>query len=228
MTIDEVYIAKHKRYICLELLIIKKGDKRMDVLISSIFQVIVFSFIPFIWWLITERKRQNFFAWVGLKKPIIKGSLRRFFLIVLTVLVSYSVIMAILMKLLLRDTETATTQFAGQGWSVLVPILIYAIIQTSLSEEILFRGFIGKRFIHYFGFAIGNTIQAILFGLLHGLPFGFVTGRWLVTVVFTLVPGTIGWIEGWINEKYASGSIIPSWGMHAVINILSALSLAFL
>lgn len=199
----------------------------MDVLISSIFQVSVFSFIPFIWWLITDRKTQNFFTWIGLEKPIIKGSLKRFILIILTVLVSYSVIMAILMKLLLKDTETATTQFVDKGWSVLVSILIYAIIQTSLSEEILFRGFIGKRFIHHFGFTFGNTIQAILFGLLHGLPFGFVTGRWVVTVVFTLVPGVIGWIEGWINEKYASGSIIPSWSMHAIVNVLSALSLAF-
>lgn len=199
----------------------------MDVLTSSIFQVIVFSAIPFVWWLITARKRENFFVWIGLKKPIIKGSIRKFFLSIFLVLVSYSVIMTILMTLLLKDTETATTQFAGQGWSALVPILIYTIIQTGLSEEILFRGFIGKRFIHYFGFTIGNTIQAILFGLLHGLPFGFVTGKWLVTIAFTLVPGAIGWMEGWINEKHASGSIIPSWGMHAVINILSALSLAF-
>lgn|GEM_PF-6247348 len=30
-----------------------------------------------------------------------------------------------------------------------------------------FRGFLGKRLIARFGFAVGNTIQAVVFGLLH-------------------------------------------------------------
>jgi membrane protease YdiL (CAAX protease family) len=194
--------------------------------VSSIVQVIAFSFVPFIWWLITARKKHNFFKWIGLKKPIIKGSLIKFLLIILTVSGTYIVLMAIVMKWLLGDVDTALTQFEGQGWNALLYILIYAVIQTSLSEEVLFRGFIGKRLANKFGFVVGNTVQAILFGLLHGLPFGLVTDNIIVTVVLTIIPGAIGWIMGWLNEKYASGSIVPSWIMHAVMNILSALSLA--
>ena len=44
----------------------------MDLLInkiaSSILQIILFAIIPFIWWIVTARKRQKFTEWIGLKK----------------------------------------------------------------------------------------------------------------------------------------------------------------
>ena len=198
----------------------------MDILISAIVQVLAFSIVPFIWWLVTARKKHSFFSWIGLKKPIIKGSRVKLICIIFAVSVSYILLMAVVMKQLLGGIDTAITQFEGRGWKALTNILIYAVIQTSLSEEILFRGFIGKRLISKFGFAVGNTVQATLFGLLHGLPFGFATGNAMVTILLTLIPGAIGWIEGWLNERYASGSIVPGWIMHAIMNTLSALSSA--
>lgn len=199
----------------------------MNIIVDSIIQVAIFFIVPFIWWLITAYKECNFFEWIGLKKPIMKGSLIKILFIILAVSGTYICLMAIIMKQLLGGVNTAAAQFEGHGWNAILYILIYAVIQTSLSEEIMFRGFIGKCFINHFGFTIGNTVQAILFGLLHGLPFGLVTGNVVVTMLLTLLPGSIGWIEGWLNEKYASGSIIPSWIMHALMNILSALISAF-
>ncbi len=199
----------------------------MDILVSSIVQVVLFSVVPFIWWLITARKKLDFLKWIGLEKPIIKDSFIKFLLILFAASGTYILLMAIVMKLLLGEVDTAVTRFEGQGWNALFYILIYAVIQTGLSEEILFRGFIGKRLTNRFGFTVGNTAQAILFGLLHGLPFGFATGNAAVTILLIMLPGSIGWVEGWLNEKYASGSIVPSWIMHAILNILSALSSAF-
>ena len=50
----------------------KRGHKIMNLLIqtliNSIIQIALFSLIPFIWWLITARKKMNFFEWIGLKK----------------------------------------------------------------------------------------------------------------------------------------------------------------
>ena len=37
-------------------------------LISGIIQVIVLSIIPFLWWIITARKKEGFFHWIGIKK----------------------------------------------------------------------------------------------------------------------------------------------------------------
>lgn len=82
--------------------------------------------------------------------------------------------------------------------------------------------------IHVLGFVGGNTVQAFLFGLMHGLPFGLYTGNLLVTFLLTLLPAIMGWVEGWLNEKYASGSIVPSWILHSTMNLLSAISSAFL
>ena len=37
-------------------------------IISSIAEILVFSIVPFIWWLIRYRKSCTFFEWIGLKK----------------------------------------------------------------------------------------------------------------------------------------------------------------
>ena len=42
----------------------------MNSLISAILQVMLFSVIPFIWWLCTARKTA-LLTWIGLQKPII-------------------------------------------------------------------------------------------------------------------------------------------------------------
>ena len=61
------------------------------------------------------------------------------------------------------------------GWSAFPSAFLFGIIQTGLSEEILFRGFLAKRLISRFGFATGNLPQGLVFGLLHGAMFFLVT-----------------------------------------------------
>lgn len=198
----------------------------ISMMLSAIIQVILFSIIPFIWWFVTARKKENFLRWIGLKKPVIEGSLIKLISLIVIVSVVYILLMSIIMTQLMGDINTATSQFSDQGIKSLPAILVFAIIQTGLSEEIFFRGFLGKRFIRRLGFKVGNTIQAFLFGIMHGLPFGLATGNILITILLTLLPAIIGWMQGWMNERCSSGSIIPSWITHAIMNILSALSTA--
>lgn len=195
----------------------------LSLLFSSMIQLVAFCFIPFVWWLITDRKT-NFFNWIGLKKPVFKGSKFKIFGVIISVAGLYIVAMFFILSTLLGDVTTATSQFAGKGLSTLPSILVYAIIQTSLSEELFFRGFLCKRLVNCFGFMVGNIIQSLLFGLLHGIPFGLATGKWFVCVLLTILPAIIGFTQGWLNEKKANGSIVPSWILHGLMNILSALS----
>ena len=37
-------------------------------LIGAVIQLLIFALIPFIWWLITARKKESFFKWIGLKR----------------------------------------------------------------------------------------------------------------------------------------------------------------
>jgi len=193
--------------------------------ISAITQLGLFSLIPFIWWLITA-KQVSFFKWIGLKKPKFSISVAKFMAIAISVSVLYTVAMIVIMQNMLGETGTATSQFSSKGIGVLPQILVYAIVQTGLSEEIFFRGFLCKRFTNRFGFKVGNTLQALIFGLVHGIPFGIATRNIPVCVLLIVLPGTIGWLQGWMNEKCSSGSIIPSWLFHATMNVFSALAAA--
>ena len=191
-------------------------------IVSSILQIVLFSVIPFIWWFITARKHEKFSSWIGLKK--IDGGKKTF--VAILMLSAAFVLSGVITLYLIRDTETATSEFAGLGATVIPAIVIYAFFNTAFSEELLFRGFLLKRLANKFGFNIANLIQAFLFGLVHGVIFFSLVevAKAIFIIVFT---GTIAWFMGYINEKSSNGSIIPSWIIHATSNTFSAICAAF-
>lgn len=195
----------------------------VSLLISAVIQVLLFSFIPFIFWLFTSRKQDNFFVWLGLTRPNIRNKAEFLWLYVCFVVVGCLTII-FLLPMLSNSTELATSQFAAQGASAIIPAIIYSFLQTGLSEEILFRGFINKRLCSRFGFTIANLSQAILFGSLHAIMLSSVSGGFEMRMIgVVLLTGGIGWILGWISQKKAGGSIIPGWLFHASSNLLISL-----
>ena len=196
----------------------------VNKIISSVMQIILFSLIPLIWWLITARKKESFFKWIGLKK-IEKENKKSSVVNMLPIAISYLIVSFITIYLI-KDIETATSEFAGMGISALLPALIYAIFNTALSEEILFRGFLLKRIASKFGYMIANIIQSTIFGLLHGFMFFNVLGI-VKTIVIILFTGIIAFAMGYINEKKANGSILPSCFIHALSNIFASIIAMF-
>ncbi len=194
-------------------------------LINSAVQIVLFTLIPFIWWLITARKETGFFKWIGLKG--IKGAKENKTLLwILGILAGFTGLSAYMLYSM-RGIEMATSEFSGLGAAAIPAVLIYAILNTSLPEEIVFRGFLLKRISAKFGFHAGNIVQAVIFGIMHGVMFFSYTGV-VKAVVITLFTGVIGWLMGFVNEKKAEGSLIPSWCIHAVANIFSGLCAAFM
>lgn len=194
-------------------------------IINSVIQIVLFTLIPFLWWLATARKKESFFQWIGLKS--IETDKKNTLAIQIAVTTGVFLIISALMLYSTRDIETATSEFSGLGFIALPSIVIYAVLNTAFPEEILFRGFILKRVAHRFGFTIGNIVQSVLFGLLHGFLFFSLTGVFQ-TILIILFTGGIGWSMGFINEKKSNGSILPSWGIHAVANLFSGICSAFL
>ena len=95
-----------------------------------------------------------------------------------------------------------------------------------MAEELFFRGFLAKRLCASLGFFRGNAIQAVIFALLHLLLFiNYLPVLSLVAI--TVLTGINGWIMGWLNEQAAGGSVIPSWMLHSLANLLVALGMAF-
>jgi len=40
-----------------------------QLLVNTIFQLIIFTLIPFLWWFFSARKKEKFQMWIGLIKP---------------------------------------------------------------------------------------------------------------------------------------------------------------
>lgn len=257
----------------------------MSYFLSAIFQLALFSLIPFIWWFILARKKNTFFSWVGLVRtepenrtlllilligvglglgigwligsivilfPLywklttreesfidwlgiktISSHYQLSMFIFLGILITINVIdltsligLDNIDEILIETDGFVAGEFYGTGMTGLLSAFTYAFIKTGLSEEILFRGFIGKRASEKLGFVTGNILQGILFGLVHGIPAFILTGNYALAVWATLITGVLGILLGYVM-KVSGGSIIFCWLLHAIGNFIIAVSEAF-
>lgn len=194
----------------------------VNKIVNSIVQIILFGIVPFIWWFITARKKQKFTEWIGLKK--IEDGKKT--ITSMTMLSIAFLIVGALTLYAVRGVEMATSEFTGLGVAAIPAIVVYATLNTAFPEELIFRGFILKRLENKFGFNVANFIQAVLFGLLHGLMFITLVGI-VKTVLIILFTSVVAWFMGYINEKCSNGSIIPSWIIHTISNLFSGICTAF-
>lgn len=186
--------------------------------IGSAVQLLLFGMFPFIGWVITARKKEGFFKWIGFRKI---ENIKPVCLLTILTAVGFMV-MGYITLYWVQDIEMATSGYAGLGVKGIPIVIVYALIRTSLSEELLFRGFLLKRISEKFGFTAGNIIQAILFGLLHGVMFDSYIGI-VKTIAIILFTGILAFVMGYINEKKANGSILPSWSIHFIGNLFSGI-----
>jgi uncharacterized protein len=204
----------------------------IDEIISAILQILVFSLIPFVFFLITHRTAKGFFDYIGLKAPPKKAVL----LAIATSLIFLAggIILAFVSEqirevLIKPPSITGKLREMGLQPATVFILIIIAWFKTSLSEEILFRGFIAKRLVGRFGFQTGNILQAAIFALIHLLLFWALSLAGAAFLLFIFFfSGTAGYIVEWINEKYGEGSIIPGWIAHALGNMISYTVIAFL
>jgi membrane protease YdiL (CAAX protease family) len=123
---------------------------------------------------------------------------------------------------LFTQKGSAQSPFIGLGLSQTAVILafLYGVVQTGLTEEILFRGLIAGSLSRRLPITWANLAQAFIFLLPHLLILYLVPEAWpLLLLVFV---GAL--VVGWLRIK--SGSIIGSWLIHASVNVAIALSVA--
>ena len=192
--------------------------------ISAFAQLGLILVLPLVWWALTARDATGFASWIGLRRPSWSGRRTRLGVAILAWVMIGVVSTALLESL---SGQVPAARFAGQGFGGIIPVLLFAIVPTSLAEEIFFRGFLGKRIIARRGFAFGNCAQAIAFGILHVALFASFADP-VRLLLIGILTGASGWIAGWINEKGAGGSILPGWALHASANLLVGLAEAFI
>lgn len=121
---------------------------------AAVLQVLVFAVIPFVTYLATRRRWRGFLRYVGLRacsQPALLYAVGVFLVTAAMLVVVYAVPS-------LRSVHLAGTSTAGQIAQLAITpasifvIVVVSFIQTGLSEELLFRGFVAKRLIARLGF----------------------------------------------------------------------------
>ena len=189
-----------------------------NAIVSTVLQVAIAFLIAGAAWLAVGR-RQGFRAFTGLtaapKRAIAIGAAT-----------GLGVAIALLLIPGMRELASGRGTVAGEAGAGVAALVLTALIKTSFTEELLFRGLIGRNLIRLWGFAAGNAVQAALFGAVHLLLFLSPDARPIFVGLLVLVTGAFGWIGGWLNERLAQGSILPGWAMHACANLAAYLTLA--
>lgn len=188
---------------------------------SAVVQIIVFSLIPFMWWLTWHRKKEPFLQWIGLKTPHAEHKMKAAIAVA-----CYWLIWAILhMPAITQYTQLSANGFLGMGASAIIPALIVSFAQTAFWEELLFRGFLLKRIASRLTVNKAILVQAVVFGLIHNLV---VSGSGLSAHLIIFISTAIGgYMLGYISEKIFGGSIIPGIMLHGIGNLLMNLSVAY-
>lgn len=200
-------------------------------LISTILQVIVFTLIPFLVYVISKKKVRGFFRYIGLTKTTAKAiwlalATSLFFLAGALLLVLFSEDIRQIM--LTPPSVTGKLREMGLTPLSVVTLLLIGCVKTSLAEEILFRGFVAKRFMSWLGFAKGNFWQSFLFAAIHVLLFWALTkAEWPFLLFIFALSGIAAYLIGYIKEKIGLGSILPGWVAHGIGNLVSYWIIAF-
>ena len=201
---------------------------------TSVVNLIVFSLIPFVWWVFRHRKETGFFSWIGFYRPKLKSGWPVLILFALAYWFFYNfdytrLINPETLAYLENSEKVSANAFAGLGAAAILPALIQNFIANGVAEEILYRGFLCKRFCGKLGKTKGIVLQAVLFGLMHNallLLAGLHVGLWYHTLMF-LFTGAGALLLGWLNEKIYNGSIIPGILLHGAGNFISSMLVAF-
>lgn len=199
----------------------------LSTLISAVVQILVFTLIPFVAYVVTRRKVRGFWNYIGVKRTSKQAVLIGAIFGLVSAGIMLWVFWAPELRQLMLDPATQTGVLnelleESGAFALLYVAIIQAIFTTALAEEILFRGFVAKRLMAWRGFALGNLAQAALFGLVHlvlflGSDAPLTLAQWILVLI---VPTIQGWVMGWLNEKQADGSIAPSWAAHSLGNLV--------
>ena len=204
----------------------------INEIISTILQIGLFTLIPFIFFLFRKAKTLTFFRYIGLYKPTTKSLMYVIFVSLIFLIAGIGLTFiddSIKQAVFSPNSVTGKLRLMGLNTTTVTILLIIALFKTSFAEEILFREFIAKRLINKLGFKAGNILQATIFGLVHLLLFWLLTQTTFIPLTFIFIFSSFaGWTIGYIKEKFANGSIVPSWVAHGLGNTLSCFIIAFI
>lgn len=196
-----------------------------NAILSALVNVILLAGLPFLVYATYHRLR-----W---KRPVSESARRAGLQAGDTRYIGYSLLLAsvVIAGLLiwppplepLTREGSAQRQFAGIGFGAeaVIAALLYGMVKTGFAEEFLFRGLIAGSLSRRLPFVWANLAQAVIFLAPHLLLlFIMPEVGGLLVLVFA---GAL--ITGWL--RIASQSIVGPWLIHGLLNVTTALSVAW-
>jgi membrane protease YdiL (CAAX protease family) len=108
----------------------------------------------------------------------------------------------------------------GLGEKAVAMALLYGVVKTGFTEELLFRGLIAGSLSRRLPGVWANLLQALIFLAPHLLVLRVMPEMWsIIPIIFV---GAL--FAGWVRIK--SGSIMGPWMIHAAANVTMCLSVA--
>lgn len=206
----------------------------LSKIMTMVGNLVVFSFIPFLWWFFRHRKKVGFFKWLGFIKPKLES--KWWVLVIFAILYiffykfDYSIFLSEeTLNTIQSNDSVAANVYTGLGFAAIIPAFIENVIANGVAEELFFRGFLCKRFCSKFGTVGGIIIQGALFGFMHNALYliaGIPIDMTYHLLIF-LFSGMAALLLGYLNEKIYNGSIIPSIIVHGTGNFIGSLLKAF-
>lgn len=122
---------------------------------------------------------------------------------------------------LVRDgSPQQAFQGLGLRGAALRMALLYGVVKTGFSEELLFRGLIAGSLSRQFSILWANLGQALIFLVPHLLVLRIMPEVWGILPIIFASSLFLGWV------RIRSGSIIGPWLIHAFANVAICLSVA--
>lgn len=108
----------------------------------------------------------------------------------------------------------------GLSRSAVVTALLYGVVQTAFTEELLFRGLIAGSLSRRFRLPWANLGQALIFLLPHVPVLRIMPEMWPILPIIFVSALFLGWV------RIKSGSMIGPWMVHASLNVAMCLGVA--
>lgn len=195
----------------------------MNEITGAILQVLLFTAIPFLVYLVSNKTSKNFMVSMGIKQPTlisIKYAVLLAIAYTIPLLICITINTSILEMVLSKDMVTGKIRQMGFSLNSVVSLFIIGTLNTALAEEIFFRGFIGKKLVGKLGYKTGNLLQAVIFGIVHLALVALATQNIMFLIISFIFPTLLGYFIMDLNEKYSDGSIVPGIITHGISNII--------
>jgi len=186
----------------------------MTQLVGAIAQVAVFALVPLAWWLQAGRPEGSFPRWLGFRAAKGAGGTS-----VLAATVTCG--LGFFASALFAGPSAWT--MTGEPFAMVLAIALAALIQTALSEELFFRGFLlnwlgAKRT----GPVVANLVQALACGLVRMAGHWVFVDRELTPCLAALALGAgSAFLAGWVKQD--TGSLLLPWAAHGAGNLIAGL-----